>query len=72
MLSLTKLHTSDNVITKNKSFINILKRKGPKIEPSGTPLIILYQELLEEPIFVLCFQRERESRVNDSPILSIP
>ena len=63
MLSLTKLHTSDNVITKNKSFINILKRKGPKIEPSG---------LFEEPIFVLCFQRERESRVNDSPILSIP
>ena len=33
MLSLAKLHTSDNVITKNKSFINILKTKGPNIEP---------------------------------------
>ena len=33
VLSLAKLHTSDNVITKNKSFINILKSKGPKIEP---------------------------------------
>ena len=33
MLSLVKLLTSDIVITKNKSFINILKRKDPEIEP---------------------------------------
>ena len=69
VLSLAKLHTSDNVI-KNKSFINILKVRILKL--SGTPLIISYQELYEEPIFVLCFRRERKSRINDSPILSIP
>ena len=32
VLSSANLHTSDNVITKNKSSINILKSKGPKIE----------------------------------------
>ena len=46
-----KLRTSDNVITKNKLFINVLKSKGPKIEPWGTRLIISYQKLYEEPIF---------------------
>ena len=50
VLSSAKLHTSDNLITKNKSFMYILKSKGPKIEPWGTPLIISYQELYEEPI----------------------
>ena len=38
MLSSSKLHTSGIVITKSKSFINILKSKGSKIEPWGTPL----------------------------------
>ena len=33
MLSLAKLHFKDNVTTKNKSSIIILKSKGPKIEP---------------------------------------
>ena len=33
VLPSANLHTSDNVITKSKSFINILKSKGPKIEP---------------------------------------
>ena len=31
VLSSAKLYISDNVITKNKSFINALKSKGPKI-----------------------------------------
>ena len=51
-----KLRTSDNMI-KNK-FINVLKSKGPKIEPWGTQLIISYQKLYEEPIFFLCLRRE--------------
>ena len=33
VLSSTMLHISDNVVTKNKSFIYILKSKSPKIEP---------------------------------------
>ena len=33
VLSSTVLHISDNVVTKNKSFIYILKSKSPKIEP---------------------------------------
>ena len=33
VLASAELHTSGNVITKNKSFINILKSYGPKIEP---------------------------------------
>ena len=37
--SLVKLHTSDNVITKNKKFTNIFTSKGPKIEPWGTPIV---------------------------------
>ena len=53
-----KLRTSDNVITKNKSFVNVLKSKGPKIEPWGTRLIISYQKLYEEPIFFLYLRRE--------------
>ena len=59
VLSSAKLHTLDNVITKNKPFMNILRSKGPKIEPWETPLIISYQELYEGPIFVLCLRGER-------------
>ena len=33
VLSSTMLHISDNVVTKTKSFIYILKSKSPKIEP---------------------------------------
>ena len=33
VLSSAMLHISDNVVTKNKSFIYILKSKSPKIEP---------------------------------------
>ena len=33
ILSLAKLHFKDNVTTKNKSSIIILKSKGPKTEP---------------------------------------
>ena len=32
VLPLAKLHTSGNVTTKIKSFLNILKSKGPKIQ----------------------------------------
>ena len=37
----------------------MLNNNGPKIEPWGTPLIISYQSLYEEPIFVLCFRCDR-------------
>ena len=53
VLSSVKLLTSDIVI-KNKSFINILKRKDPEIERQGTPLIVSHQELYEGHIFILC------------------
>ena len=33
VLTSAKLHTSDNVITKKKSFINTLKSNDPKTEP---------------------------------------
>ena len=45
-----KLHTSNIVITKNKSFINILKNKGLRIEVS---LSISCEELYQEPILEL-------------------
>ena len=38
---------------KNKSLINILNEKGPRIEPCGTTVLISQQELNDEPILVL-------------------
>ena len=55
MLSSTKLQASDFVMEKNKSFMKILKRSGPRIDPCGTPVLISHHELKDEPVFVLCF-----------------
>ena len=32
----------------------MLKGKGPKMDPCGIPVIMSYQELMEQPILVLC------------------
>ena len=44
---------------KNKSLINILNKRGPSIDPYGTPVLISHQELNDEPILVCCFLRVR-------------
>ena len=35
--------------------MKILKRRGPRIDPCGTPVLILHHELKDEPVLVLCF-----------------
>ena len=57
MLSSAKLHTSDFLMEKNKLLINILNRRGPRIDSCGTPALISHHELNDEPILVLCFLR---------------
>ena len=56
MLSSAKIQTSDIVMEKNESFMKVLKRKGPMIDPCGTPVLISHDELKDEPIFILCFR----------------
>ena len=56
MLSSAKIQTSYIVMEKNESFMKILKRKGPMIDPCGTPVLISHHELKDEPIFILCFR----------------
>ena len=46
---------------KNKSLINILNEKGPRIEPCGTTVLISQQELNDEPILVLRILQVRQS-----------
>ena len=50
MLSSAKLRTSDFAMDKNKSSMKILKRRGPRIDPCGTPILISHHELKDEPI----------------------
>ena len=59
VLSSPNLHTFDFFMEKNKSLINILNKRGTKIDPCGTPILISHQELNDEPIFVCCFQQVR-------------
>ena len=59
VLSSAKLQIFVFSIKRKRSLINMLNNNGPKIEPCGTPLIISYQSLYEEPIFVLCFRCDR-------------
>ena len=40
VLSFAQLQTSEFLINKNKSFINIVKSKGPYKDPCGTPFIM--------------------------------
>ena len=55
MLSSPKLHTSEIFIEKNKSLINILKKRGQKIDPCGTTVLISHEELNDESILVRFF-----------------
>ena len=54
VLSSAKLQSSDSRGNNNKSFRNILKSKGPKIEPCGTPSLTPRYELKILPILTLC------------------
>ena len=42
---------------KNKSLINMLNKRGPRIDPGSTPVLISHQGLNDEPILVLYFLR---------------
>ena len=44
MFSSAKLHTSDFFMEKNKSLINMLNKKGPRIDSCSAPVLISYQE----------------------------
>ena len=57
---------------KNKSFMKILKRRGPMIDPCGTPVLISQHELKDEPVFVLCFRLVRKSNNNRRLPFSMP
>ena len=59
MLLSAKIQTSDFVMKKNQSFIKILKRIGPRIEPCGTPVLMSHHELKDQPIFALCVRLVR-------------
>ena len=59
VLSSAKLHTFDFFMEKNKSLINILNKRGPRIDSCGTPVLILHQEVNDEAILVRCFLRVR-------------
>ena len=59
VLSPVKLQTSDFVMEKNKSFMKISNRRGPRINLCGTPVLISHQELKDEPVLVLCFRLVR-------------
>ena len=53
------LQILDLVMKKNQSFIKILKRIGPRIEPCGTPVLMSHHELKDQPIFALCVRLVR-------------
>ena len=59
VLSSAKLQTFDFVMKKNKSFMIILKRIGPRIQPCSTPVFMSHHELKDKRIFVLCFRLVR-------------
>ena len=55
MLSSAELHISDFFMEKNKSLINILNKRGPRIDPCGTAVSISHRELKNESILVVAF-----------------
>ena len=59
LLSSANLHTSDFFMEKNKSLTNILHKRGPRIGPCGTAVLISHQELNHEPVLVCCFLQVR-------------
>ena len=52
MVSSAKLENSELYSGRNKSHTIILKRRGPNIEPWGTPYNISNKSLKEEPTLV--------------------
>ena len=56
VLSSAKLQMSDFKLQKNRSFMNILNKIGPRIEPCGTPSIIFNHSLIDDPIRTRIFR----------------
>ena len=55
VLSSAKLHMSHSSTKSSRSFMKILNRSGPRIEPWGTPSSIQSLSLRAEPTRTLCF-----------------
>ena len=55
VLSSAKLQISHSWIKDSKSFIKILNKIGPNIDPCGTPTINSNHLLNDEPIRTQCF-----------------
>ena len=72
VLSSAKLQTWDRFINRNKSFMKILKSRGPSMDPSGTLVITSYHALTDEPIFVLCLRLLRLLRISFKLFLVTP
>ena len=52
IMASAKLHLFVNYYKRNESFVSILKRRRLRVEPSGTPFIILN---LEQKLLFTCF-----------------
>ena len=59
-------------IVRNISLIKILEKRGPKIEPCGTPVMILWYLLKLSSIFVLCFLLVKKLSIKKGFFLSKP
>ena len=53
VLSSEKLQTFDLKLMSNRSFKKMLKRRGPSMEPCGTPIIVCIYELTTDSSFIL-------------------
>ena len=58
------LHISDFSMNKKKSFIEILKCRGPRMDFWGILLVTLAQSLYEEPIFFFVSKNVRNHYPN--------
>ena len=59
MLSSPKLQTIDLKLMSNRSFKMMLNKRGPSMEPCGTPIIVCVDELKTESSFILWCRFER-------------
>ena len=50
----------------------MMKRRGPRIEPCGTPKRIFRKSLKLEPIFVFCFRLVKYAKMKFSDFISDP
>ena len=64
VVSFAKLQTYVSFIKRSKSFMKLLNKVGPNIDPWGTPRIISNHSLREEPIFTCCYLFDRQFRIN--------